>query len=60
MEQIIMKAKNNKKAPILSKIVANYNDETQAILRDDPKYFKRILRKKSRLPEILKSLEQED
>lgn len=54
-----MKSKIHRKALILSKILSNYSQERQAILRDDPKYFKKILKKRSRLVEILRSLEEE-
>ncbi|KAF3362203.1 hypothetical protein PHSC3_001270 [Chlamydiales bacterium STE3] len=52
-----MKLKVHRKAELLSRILTNYSEETQAILKNDPKYFRRILKKRSKLIEILRSLE---
>ncbi len=54
-----MKPKSQRKAIILSKILANYSEETQEILKDDPRYFKKILKERNKFIEILRSLESD-
>lgn len=49
----------HQRVKVLERILTNYKNEKQALLKKDPHYFDKILKERAQLIDILRSLDME-